>query len=533
MPKTDVNIKIDKKPYYALFFAISILLFIILVYSMERDIQYVRVQRELTEQFVVTTGTDILEETLSTSITDLFLVTKNIQDTFNTTSSYSSKVKKTENFLNMFAEFKPQYAQFRLIDMDGNEVVNVLNGYSTLSDVPEGFNYSNTEFFKNASSLSEGYMYISDFDLYTNENLVSSDSKATLRYCTPIYVDGDLFGILVLNTKVDDVFQELNNVAHQFDTNLDLLTNEGAWISTTTSNFQFGFRYSESDNENFETFFPDEWSMMVRSPANTISQSTTEEGLFTYTKLELSGLISSKVDQSSKVVFEIPTTYLTAYTLSDSGYSKIFVDTKIDDLVYTVKNSYTYIILILLVSALTTALFYYRGVSVKKIKFHSDFDSLTATYNRRAGMNVVKNLINSGSTSHLPLSICFLDINGLKDVNDTLGHQFGDELIVTSTNTIKRKIRSNDILMRVGGDEFILILMNCTERQAESVWLKIEESFDYINMNEDRPYNISLAHGISEYNFTDTSELDNVLTSTDQLMYENKKKIKETFKSVK
>ncbi len=200
---------------------------------------------------------------------------------------------------------------------------------------------------------------------------------------------------------------------------------------------------------------------------------------------------------------------------------------------YTFKTYYFYISLILLVAGLSAIILYYRGITVKKIKFNSDFDALTATYNRRAGMQNVRNILNSGNISHLPLSICFLDINGLKEVNDNLGHKYGDELIVTAASIIKKKIRANDIFMRVGGDEFILVLMHCTQGQAEDIWSKIETYFNQINETEDRPYNISLSHGISEYIYSDDSMLDKIVTETDQIMYENKKKIKENFKSIK
>ncbi len=533
MSKSEAPININKKPYIVLFLAISILLFIVLVYAVNRDIQYVRVQRELTEKFVVRTGSDILQDALGTTATDLFFLSDAIQDILDANFSEEETLIKTKSMLTTFADFKPEYSQFRLINIEGEQILQVLGGYATSNVNSAEFNYTSAEFFTKTIDLPEGYMYVSDFDLESNDSVVNSSDDTTLRYCTPIYSQNKLVGILVVNARIDYIFEKLDNLANEFDTNIDLLNPEGYWMSTTTSNLEFGFRYPQHTKETFSNIYPEEWRLFVRTPIQTVTQSVTNNGLFTYSKLDLSTLISTNVDHASKIIFEVPSVYLTAYTLQDSGYYKIFIDSPIENIGYTIKTNYFYILLILLVSLLSTVLFYYRGLSIKKIQFHSDFDSLTSTYNRRAGMNIIKTLLNSGNSSHLPLSICVLDVNGLKEVNDTLGHQYGDELIVTASAAIKKNIRSNDILMRIGGDEFVLVLMNCPASQAEGVWGKIEESLKFINENKNRPFNISLSCGITEYNYSDASELDNVLVKTDKLMYENKKKMKETFSSIK
>ncbi len=533
MAKSEANININKKPYIALFIAISLLLFFILVYAVKRDIQYVRVQRELTENFVVRTGSEILEDSISTTVTDIYFITDAIENILDADLSIQETNQKIETLLKTFADFKPQYSQFRLINDEGEQVVQILGGYATESSISTDFNYQSEEFYSKTINLPEGYMYVSDFDLETANTIVNSTDDTTLRFCTPIYSQHNLIGILVINVRIDYIFEEVNNLANEFDTNIDLLNPDGYWMSTTTSNFEFGFRYPQYNNETLSNIYPEEWRLFVRSPNQVVTQSITDNGLFTYMKIDLSTLISTSVDHASKVIFEIPSIYLTAYTLQDSGYYKIFIDDPLENIAYTVKTNYFYIALILLVAVLSTVLFYYRGLSIKKIQFHSDFDSLTSTYNRRAGMKIIKTLLNSSSSSHLPLSICVLDINGLKEVNDTLGHKFGDELIVTASTAIKKNIRSNDILMRIGGDEFVLVLMNCPASQAHGVWGKIEESLNLINENQDKPFNISLSCGITEYDFHDASELDNVLIQTDKLMYENKKKIKETFNPLK
>ncbi len=531
MSKSDLNISIDKKPYVFLFLLLSTILFIALVYAMNRDIQYFRVQRELTENFAVRTGSKELEEAFTTTISDLFVMTDSIEDIFSSDISEQEKMAAAEKFLTNFSRFNSQYAQFRLINAGGTEKINISNG--VLLESQDNINYKTVDYFQKTMGLPSDYMYVSNFDKLNSDSGSDNIENTTLQFCAPIYNNNLLLGIVVVNIGIENVFEDLTSIAEEFDTNLDLIGNNGNIINSTIYKDSGRTDTILDVSQSFSDKYPKEWSLFLRSPILAIRQDYTDEGLFTYTKLDLVALISRNIEHSTRVVFEVPTIYLTSYTLRDSGYSKIFADSHIDDLIYTFETNYFYIALIILVSALSSTLLYFRGVKVKRIKFHSDFDALTETYNRRAGMQIVRNILNSGNTSYLPLSICFLDVNGLKEVNDTLGHQFGDELIVTASSLIKKKIRSNDILMRVGGDEFILVLMNCTSNQAEVIWSKIEESFNNINETEDRPYNISLSHGISEYFYKDASQLEDVLTETDLIMYENKKKIKETFKSIK
>ncbi|WP_406541485.1 GGDEF domain-containing protein [Clostridium ljungdahlii] len=96
----------------------------------------------------------------------------------------------------------------------------------------------------------------------------------------------------------------------------------------------------------------------------------------------------------------------------------------------------------------------------EKLKYFAAIDSLTGCYNRGMGLAFLDTELNAIKRNKSFFSICYIDVNGLKYVNDNFGHFEGDELLVMVCRFIKKVIRSNDILCRLGGDEFLIIFSN-------------------------------------------------------------------------
>ncbi len=121
--------------------------------------------------------------------------------------------------------------------------------------------------------------------------------------------------------------------------------------------------------------------------------------------------------------------------------------------------------------------------------------------------------------------ICFIDINGLKEINDVLGHEQGDALILNSVKIIKENIREEDLLIRLGGDEFLICFVNMDIDQVNKTWLRVLDKIKLAN-EEDKPYIISLSHGIAEIKKSDRNMLDELIREADIMMYEEKRSIK-------
>ena len=143
-------------------------------------------------------------------------------------------------------------------------------------------------------------------------------------------------------------------------------------------------------------------------------------------------------------------------------------------------------------------------------------DQMTGSFNRQAGMDVLNEMINEGGL----FSVVFLDLDNLKDINDTFGHIRGDDYITTVCNTIKECIRKSDILSRMGGDEFLIILPKCDEVNAERIMKDVETKLEDLNKKlqlNGLVYRVS--YGISEVRSSNTLDMEQILHSADIKMY--------------
>ncbi len=203
------------------------------------------------------------------------------------------------------------------------------------------------------------------------------------------------------------------------------------------------------------------------------------------------------------------------------------------NIVYKVKND-KYIFFFIFIVALSFAIVVtLNKMSKEKIKYFSEYDAMTGVLNRRAGFELLNKIYRDFMKDKGKVSICFSDINGLKEVNDNLGHEVGDELILTIVDQIKKNIRESDFIIRLGGDEFLIIFVGSDIVQAESIWNRIHDDFRKINEMENRKYIISTSHGIEEFKFNSDEYIDEIINLADEKMYNEKRIIKKDFKAIK
>jgi diguanylate cyclase (GGDEF)-like protein/PAS domain S-box-containing protein/putative nucleotidyltransferase with HDIG domain len=156
-----------------------------------------------------------------------------------------------------------------------------------------------------------------------------------------------------------------------------------------------------------------------------------------------------------------------------------------------------------------------RKEKQKEIEYLNLHDHLTGLYNRRF---FEEELIRLDVERNLPLSIMMIDVNGLKLINDTLGHAMGDEMLIKSANTIRFSLRADEITARIGGDEFSVILPKCDETQVSAIAERIEE-----NIEKESEDGIPMSLAIGSYTKTDSKEnILDVLKKAESIMYKNK-----------
>jgi diguanylate cyclase (GGDEF)-like protein/PAS domain S-box-containing protein len=154
----------------------------------------------------------------------------------------------------------------------------------------------------------------------------------------------------------------------------------------------------------------------------------------------------------------------------------------------------------------------------KRIEYLSFHDELTGLYNRRFINTEVKRLTNSRK---LPISIIIGDLDKLKTVNDNYGHSQGDKYLKKASEILKCTFRSEDIIARIGGDEFAVLLPETDAEMAEKICDRIRESFNQANENDEFPIPLSISLGSSTMN-CDDNDLVKYYKEADKQMYINK-----------
>ncbi|MEM1486240.1 diguanylate cyclase [Oscillospiraceae bacterium PP1C4] len=138
-------------------------------------------------------------------------------------------------------------------------------------------------------------------------------------------------------------------------------------------------------------------------------------------------------------------------------------------------------------------------------------DELTGIYNRRYCLEKIERLISQ----QILFSLVLIDLDGLKFVNDTFGHLAGDTYICSVVEVVQHNIRDADILSRVGGDEFIIILPKCSEKLAFDKMESIRSQLKGIK----REYPLSLSYGITYVSKGNQLPIKELINELDKKMY--------------
>jgi diguanylate cyclase (GGDEF)-like protein/PAS domain S-box-containing protein len=157
-----------------------------------------------------------------------------------------------------------------------------------------------------------------------------------------------------------------------------------------------------------------------------------------------------------------------------------------------------------------------RKKEEKKIKYLSYHDQMTGLYNRRYFESEMERLDKSRK---LPLSIIMSDINSLKKVNDQYGHATGDQYIKKVANQIKDAVRESDILARVGGDEFAILLPYTNEEEAKEIEKRIQINVNKLDKKVHYPVGISTGYAVKK---SKKDKLADVFKRADYEMYKMK-----------
>ncbi|MCX4027732.1 GGDEF domain-containing protein [Endozoicomonas sp. SM1973] len=149
-------------------------------------------------------------------------------------------------------------------------------------------------------------------------------------------------------------------------------------------------------------------------------------------------------------------------------------------------------------------------------------DHLTGLYNVRYFQNRLVEETNSSKRHQIPLSLIIYDIDHFKQVNDHYGHPAGDKVLIAISETAQKNLRSSEVVARVGGEEFAVLLPFCTEEHAIQTAERIREAVSKIKVTIDNQNQISRTISLGVASLQQGENCDSLYRRADTALYEAK-----------
>ncbi len=150
-------------------------------------------------------------------------------------------------------------------------------------------------------------------------------------------------------------------------------------------------------------------------------------------------------------------------------------------------------------------------------------DELTGLYNRRGFFTLAEQQMKISKRSKKDLVLLFADLNGLKQINDTFGHQEGDQAIIDAANVLKTLFRESDIVARIGEDEFVVLAIGAPDFSSKLLTERLNRGLDKFNAGNARKYQLAISTGLAIFSPEQPVSIDELLIQADRLMYQQKR----------
>ena len=421
-----------------------------------------------------------------------------------------------------FSHQKQRYDQIRFIDNTGMEKVRVNFNNGTPVIVPENGLQpkGNRYYFKDTIALRRDEIFVSPFDLNIEKGKIETPFKPMIRFGTSVFDrENRKRGVIVLNYLGDKLLRVMKESSKISPGNVILVNSDGYWISSPNASDEWGFMIQERKDRKFSSDFPDVWKKIGLSQETQIE---SKKGLFTsatvypVTKGSITSSGSSDPDGSSEKSL-----------MSNEYFWKVISYVSRENLLANTKSLRTLLLFLLLSLLLLAAVCSWliaqgivrRKLYQKELYRSANFDKLTNVPNRALFLDRLNQNLKQSKRYGSKFALFFIDLDGFKSVNDTLGHKAGDELLAETAKRIQNCVREVDTVARMGGDEFTVIVSSITSvDDAQTVALKILAALSTPFKIKDQEAQIGASIGISAYP-DNGMDAETLLKNADDAMY--------------
>lgn len=208
-----------------------------------------------------------------------------------------------------------------------------------------------------------------------------------------------------------------------------------------------------------------------------------------------------------------------------AGYLSVSMDNTQNVSQSNDRLKYFFIILLVVIISFLTIGYFVKELNKKlqltqlKLEDQANHDSMTHLYNRRSFYEIAKNILQLSQRNFEDLYIIMFDIDNFKKINDTYGHDVGDKVIITLSETLLKCIRKSDISARWGGEEFLVLLPKTNEKGALITAEKIRSTIESLVVKD---VHFTVSVGVASFDHTQDSHIDDAIKKADEALYEAK-----------
>jgi len=150
-------------------------------------------------------------------------------------------------------------------------------------------------------------------------------------------------------------------------------------------------------------------------------------------------------------------------------------------------------------------------------------DELTGLCNRRGFMAIAERQLKIGHRTGRGILLFFMDIDGMKQINDSFGHGEGDRALKRVAKALKMTFRDSDVITRLGGDEFAVLAIEASDNSEAAIRARLAEDLRSVSAGESR-YTLNLSLGAVRINICSNASIGEWMVRADQAMYEQKRR---------
>ncbi len=424
------------------------------------------------------------------------------------------------------------YNQIRFLDINGMEKVRVNEnqGLSVRATAEELQSKKQRYYFKDCFKLGNGEIYISPFDLNIEQGKIEEPFKPMIRLGTPIFdKSGEKRGIVLVNYYGKVLLDKIIESEPVSEGQFMLLNTDGYWLLSPQHEQEWGFMFKD-DQRTLAIVDQAAWKAINRLDQGQI---TTSKGIYTFKTIypfKKEGYWSStgpteafeqgKGDIDNDTYHWHLVSFVSAENIASTAKTNLMK-------FFFVGAGLFFLIAVgslIIAIAVTKQKLYHAQLQVMAL-----FDPLTKLPNRTLFFDRLKMTEEHCLRYSSQFGLLYIDLDGFKQVNDNLGHEAGDELLVIVSNILLKTCRKSDTVARLGGDEFSVI---CTELES----LSAVEAFAARIINALKPsielaagkVTIGASIGISYFPM-DSDNLEELIDLADKAMYVSKHKGKNRY----